>query len=308
MNKSNPLVSVIIFTYNQEQYIKETLESAFAQTYSPLEIIISDDCSTDNNFIIIQDEVAKYKGPHQIILNRNQSNLGIGDHVGYGLSLTKGELIVIMGGDDVSFPERTSTICNEWMASNKKIMAFFSNVELIDQDGNYKGKMFDVAPDYTEDIHNFISKSKLISFKSEPLCWLLGCSEAIDRRLLDVFGDIDRRVIQEDAVLAFRALLLGRIKYIDEILVKYRRHDANIFEPNDVNKVLHLLKSEYYYKLQWYNDSLKINGSPNDLLPILKLELRKAYLFHIFIKTPIVGIGYQYLKKLIKRFIKFCNK
>lgn len=308
MNKSNPLVSVIIFTYNQEQFITQTLEGAFSQTYSPLEIIISDDCSTDNNFILIQEEVAKYKGPHKIVLNRNQTNLGIGDHVSYGLNLTKGKLIVIMGGDDISLPERTSTIYNEWISSNKTIMAFFSNVELIDKEGNHKGKMFDLPPDYTEDIHDFISKSKLFSFKAAPLCWLLGCSEAIDRRVLNIFGDIDRRVIQEDAVLAFRALLLGRIKYIDKILVQYRRHDANVFEPNDVNKVLYLLKSEYYYKLQWYSDCLKINDSPKKLLSVLKLELSKAYLFHIFIKIPIVGIGYQYLKKAIKRLIINGNK
>jgi glycosyltransferase involved in cell wall biosynthesis len=308
MNKSNPLVSVIIFTYNQEQYIKQTLEGAFAQTYSPLEIIISDDCSTDANFEIIQQEVSKYTGPHNIILNRNQTNLGVGDHVNYALKLSKGDLIVMMGGDDVSFPERTATIFDEWISSDKSIMAFFSNVELIDQDGNHKGKMFDVPPEYTEDIHDFIRKAKSFKFKSEPLCWLLGCSEAIDRRLLDCFDDIDNRVIQEDAVLAFRALLLGKIKYIDKILVKYRRHGDNIFQPNDVNKVIHLLKSEFYYKLQWYNDSLKINGSPKSLIPTLKLELRKGYLFHIFIKTPIVGIGYQNSKKVIKRLIKFGNK
>ena len=43
-----PLVTFALFAYNQEKYIREAVEGAFAQTYAPLEIILSDDCSTDS--------------------------------------------------------------------------------------------------------------------------------------------------------------------------------------------------------------------------------------------------------------------
>ena len=52
----------------------------FAQIYSPFEIILSDDCSPDGTFKIMQEMVEAYKGPHEFVLNRNEENLGIGGH------------------------------------------------------------------------------------------------------------------------------------------------------------------------------------------------------------------------------------
>ncbi len=303
MNNENPLVSVLVITYNQEEYIRETLAGALSQNYSPLEIIISDDCSTDNNFSIIQEVVAEYEGPHKILLNRNKTNLGIGHHVSEAFKLTRGELIVIMGGDDISYVDRTSIIYNEWINSGRSVTAFFSNVQLIDKYGNEKQLMFPSAPSYTSDIKSFLHKATSSTLKTEPLCWLLGCSAVVDRRVWDVFGEIHNDVIQEDAVLAFRALLLGNIKYIDKPLVKYRRHDTNIFEPTDLKKVLHLLQREYYYKLQWYNDGLKISEDIK-LIKVLKSIKTKAYIIHNFLQIPFIGMSYLRLKRMIKRIIR----
>ena len=49
-----PLVTFALFAYNQENYIRAAVEGAFAQTYQPLEIILSDDCSKDRTFEIMQ--------------------------------------------------------------------------------------------------------------------------------------------------------------------------------------------------------------------------------------------------------------
>ncbi|QZK89592.1 glycosyltransferase [Flavobacterium sp. CHNK8] len=303
MNISNPLISVLIITYNQEEYIRETLAGALSQNYSPLEIIISDDCSTDSNFSIIQEVVAAYEGPHKLIVNRNNTNLGMGHHISEAFKLTRGELIVIMGGDDISTSERTTIIYKEWINSGKSTTAFFSNVQLIDKYGTEKQVMFPSTPSYTSDILTFLEKTKSSIFNTEPLCWLLGCSAAVDRKVWDVFGEIHNDVIQEDAVLAFRALLLGNIKYIDQPLVKYRRHDTNVFEPTDLKRVLHLLQREYYYKLQWYNDGVKISED-RTLIKVLKSIKIKAYIYHNFLKIPLVGISYLRLKNILKRIIR----
>ena len=62
-NPSNPLISFVLLAYKQEKYIREAVEGAFAQTYSPLEIILSDDASPDGTFEIIQEMAAAYQGP-----------------------------------------------------------------------------------------------------------------------------------------------------------------------------------------------------------------------------------------------------
>ena len=70
-----PLVTFALFAYNQERFIREAIEGAFAQTYEPLEIILSDDCSADRTFEIIQENAAAYLGPHSVFTYRTPYNL-----------------------------------------------------------------------------------------------------------------------------------------------------------------------------------------------------------------------------------------
>ena len=66
----NERATFVVIAYNQERYVADAVNSALAQTYSPLRIILTDDCSTDDTFRIMKDLAEKYDGPHEIILNR----------------------------------------------------------------------------------------------------------------------------------------------------------------------------------------------------------------------------------------------
>jgi cellulose synthase/poly-beta-1,6-N-acetylglucosamine synthase-like glycosyltransferase len=79
----HPLVSMLLIAYRQPDTVREAIEGALAQTYSPLEIIISDDASGDDTYAQMQAAVADYHGPHKIIMNRNQVNMGIGAHLSH---------------------------------------------------------------------------------------------------------------------------------------------------------------------------------------------------------------------------------
>jgi len=105
-----PLVTFALFAYNQESFTREAMAGALAQTYSSLEIILSEDCSTDLTFKIIQEMADIYRGPHRVILSRNPINLNIGGHVAHVFDKASGEIIVATAGDDVSAPYRTATI------------------------------------------------------------------------------------------------------------------------------------------------------------------------------------------------------
>src|SRR5918997_5688988 len=109
-----PLVTFMMFAYNHERFVREAVRGALAQTYSPLQIVISDDCSQDRTFEIIEEEVAGYEGPHQVLLNRNSRNLGLGGHVNRVMELAQGKLIVAAAGDDVSLPTRTEEFVRAW--------------------------------------------------------------------------------------------------------------------------------------------------------------------------------------------------
>ena len=115
MNNSQclPLVSFCILTYNQEKFIEDAIKGALSQEYDNLEIIISDDGSTDRTYDIAKNLIDNYKGPHKVILNRNNPNLGIREHCNKLLyELAKGEYILLAAGDDISAPERTKEYVN----------------------------------------------------------------------------------------------------------------------------------------------------------------------------------------------------
>ena len=66
--KERPLVTFALFAYNQEKYIHEAVEGALAQTYEPLEIILSDDSSTDRTFEVMSELAKKYNGKNKVIV------------------------------------------------------------------------------------------------------------------------------------------------------------------------------------------------------------------------------------------------
>jgi glycosyltransferase involved in cell wall biosynthesis len=135
INPNRPLLTFALVAYNQEQYVAEAVRGALSQTYSPLQVILSDDCSPDGTFEVMQEVVSHYQGPHQVILRRNERNMGLGGHINRVVELAQGELIVIAAGDDISLPQRSERIWQAYLDSGKKAYSIFSNEYLIDDDG-----------------------------------------------------------------------------------------------------------------------------------------------------------------------------
>ena len=94
-----PLVSVVTVTYNSALYVRDALESVLAQTYTDLEYIICDDCSTDDTWKIISE----YSDP-RIKAYRNETNLREYPNRNKAIGLAMGEYLIFIDGDDVIFP------------------------------------------------------------------------------------------------------------------------------------------------------------------------------------------------------------
>ena len=101
--KNSPLVSVIIPCYNTEKYVESAVRSIMSQTYKNLEIIITDDCSTDNTFTILQRLVAE---DSRIKLYKNEINLKIVKTLNNMILQANGKYIARMDADDISLPKR----------------------------------------------------------------------------------------------------------------------------------------------------------------------------------------------------------
>ena len=220
-DQANHLVTFALFAYNQARFIREAVEGAFSQTYSPLEIILSDDCSTDRTFVIMKEMVAKYQGPHRIVLNRNERNLGIGGHVNRLMEIADGRLIVVAAGDDVSRPDRTAILQDVWTKSSRMAKFLCSGIEMINAQGDPIGNQF---------VEESISSRKIIDDLKWAFPSVIGCSEAWDRELFTEFGPLSEQVVAEDRVIPFRARVVGVIALIPQLLVKHRLHQENVYD------------------------------------------------------------------------------
>lgn len=214
-----PLITFCVMAYRQERFVREAIRSAFAQTYQPLEIILSDDCSPDQTGAIMAEEAAKYRGPHTVVLNRGASNQGLGQHINTLFNLAKGELIVLQAGDDFSRPERTSCLVDVWLAKGKPDMVV-SDVTVVDENGGLIADKWGWQLVHPTNLPEAVAKGE---------CGAIGCAAAYTRRLVANFGPLDRGVLQEDNVLPFRALLGAGVATVPEHLVSYRSHGSNLY-------------------------------------------------------------------------------
>lgn len=207
-----PQATILLITFNQEDKVREAIAGALAQTYSPLEIIISDDCSTDQTWREIEESVAAYQGPHRIRLNRNQQNMGIGAHLSKLAAMASGELLFVAAGDDVSLPCRCEVVVDAWLKADRKPDLISADLVDMDLDGR---------------LHDVIQPTDLTGMTLDD--WLLrqpyviGAAHAWHRRLFDRFGPLPPGVAGEDFIMTFRAVTSGGAISVRQPLVNYRR-------------------------------------------------------------------------------------
>ncbi len=208
-----PTLSILFVCYKQESQVEAALRSILDQRYPHIEIVVSDDASPDGTFAVIQRVVAAYTGPHRVILNRNETNLGVGGNIAKAVSLSSGELLFIAAGDDISLPHRCARVAEVWEESGRQLDLIAS--PLIDMDGQGQ-------------LHGVIRPSPLQDLRT-PDDWVrkrphvVGAAQAWTRRAYDHFGPLPQGVVAEDLIMVFRAICLGGAATIDEPLVQYRR-------------------------------------------------------------------------------------
>ena len=120
-----PLVSVIVPNYNHARYLEQRLDSVFEQTYQNFEVIILDDCSTDDSMEVIN----RYKdNPHlsQIVVNEQNTGSPF-KQWDKGIHLAKGDLIWIAESDDYNELTFLEELISEWN-KHKNVVLAFSNL------------------------------------------------------------------------------------------------------------------------------------------------------------------------------------
>ncbi|KKK77339.1 hypothetical protein LCGC14_2854620, partial [marine sediment metagenome] len=132
-NLENPLVSVLVYNYNYGRYLKECLESIVNQTYTNIEIIFSDNASTDDSWDIAQEFVKKYPG--KMTITRNRKNLGVDANFRNCFMNLRGKYFINMCSDDVLAVEYVEK-CVAVLENNSDLGFVMVHRDILDANGN----------------------------------------------------------------------------------------------------------------------------------------------------------------------------
>ncbi len=204
---------VILLGYNQEQTIASAIASVLAQRCEPIEIVLSDDASSDGTFALMEAAAERYRGPHSVRARRNAANLGIGRHYNELLQATRAPFLVTAAGDDLSTPDRVARLLQAWDGSGGRADLIASHLVDLDHDGRLHGVI------RVDDLAAYRGVDDWV--RRRP--YIVGAGHAFTRRMMERFGPLAAPIAYEDQVMVFRAIVAGGAITVDAPLVHYRR-------------------------------------------------------------------------------------
>ena len=214
-----PLVSIVIATYNGAAYLEEQLESIIAQTYPNIEIIASDDGSTDNTVEIL----LKYASAHKnFTLIKNATNLGYIKNFEQAMVAASGEYIAPCDQDDYWQPNKISLMVD----AIENYPMLYCNSELVDDKLQSLGKKM-------SDKKNLATYTNCLIFVTDNC--IAGHATLLTKKLFLLAIPFHQQ-IPHDWWLPYVATFYGGIKYLDIPLVKYRNHAGNFIGAIKIKK------------------------------------------------------------------------
>ena len=241
-SRQDVAVSVLVVTYNHEQFVRQALDSALAQRLpQPYEILVSEDCSTDGTREIVQEYAESH--PQLIRLLLSERNLHSNEVVARGFRAARGRYVALMDGDDYWTSDDKLRAQVAFLDARPDFTVCFHNVQVVDEQSQSTGRLWN-APGQPEvsDLHellrgNFIATSSVVYRRAavaEVPAWYDGFFPVTDWPL---------------HVLYARE---GRIGYLDRTLGAYRLHGGGLFSTLGEREKLEA-NADFYRRLRAFS-------------------------------------------------------
>ncbi len=234
----NPLIMILLATYNGEKYLRELLDSILNQTYNKWIIMVSDDGSTDSTLEILKEYQKKHLNRILIVGNESPSGSACGNFF-HLLQHCAGAYMMFCDQDDVWEPYKVEITLKSLLeierTKAKRPALVFTDLAVVD------GTLQPIAS-------SFIRYSKL-SANRVGLNHLLiqnivtGCTVMINKPLRDIALELQQKenVMMHDWWLALVASLFGEIGYVDRATIRYRQHGNNEVGAKNTRSISYLL-------------------------------------------------------------------
>lgn len=287
------LVSVFINAYNSEEFILETVNSVLNQRYKNIQLIVIDDCSTDNTY-----ELLKTVNDERLELYKNDINMGISYTCNRGISACRGEYIGHTDSDDVWVPDKIEKQLR-FLEENPEYDACFSHADIIDSNGNFCNDS-ELKTIYA--MHNLPQSEMFRYFIENPnrLCHSAVLAKASIVKKIG-WHKLSTRYLH-DFDYWLRMITLCNIYILQEPLTLVRTHEGSNSSMNEKkwiahdNELLYILDSAIencpdQLFLSAFEDKLRIQGEHTHE----EVELEKAFYsidnIYRFKENPILGIN-----------------
>ena len=216
--QKNPLVTVICLSYNHEKYVVEALNSVLQQKYSPVELIVVDDCSTDKSASIIDNWCLQQ---NNITFIKNEQNSGNTKSFNKALKIASGDYIIDLAADDVLTHDGIELQAAAFKKSTfKNLGIVYGNAEIINENGSFNSYYFPVNAN-----KNVIKKRETgavyasVLSSGDSIC---SVSAMIKKNVYDALNGYDETLNYEDLDFWIRAARLYEFDFIDAVLIKKR--------------------------------------------------------------------------------------
>lgn len=284
---SEPLVSVVVVTYNSSKTIIETLESVKEQTYPNIELVISDDCSVDDTVDICEQWIEVNKGSFSsTILIKSKINTGVPANLNRGIKKAHGLWIKSIAGDDLLKPESIHTYLS--YAKKNGFEICFARLELFPgtQDmyvSGYKNLEYIYKP-----LKTYNRRTQYLTSLFRHI--LPGPGLFYKRELWEKIGGFCEKYTRSEE-LAFQVKVFERVPvfFINEFLVKWRQRDNSLCHQSN-SATLQQDLVDFYQDVQ-------------------RIRLKEERMFmHLIDKDITVGLfkskeEHKYILYLIMRFL-----
>lgn len=213
MSHSLKRVSVVMITYNAGRFLQEQLDSVLNQTYPNIELIVSDDGSSDGTW----ERLLDYGGRRNVTVLKNAGPRGIHGNLQNALDHARGDVIAVCDQDDVWELNKIELLV-DLVPTNGLV---FSNSQLVDSSGRELGKTLVEVITKKRDVEIGCSFERLLMGNC-----ISGHAMLFDAKLLKVSGGFAESPMY-DQQLGILAALNGGVRYVPQSLVRHRQHEDN---------------------------------------------------------------------------------
>jgi len=268
-------ISIVINNHNYGRFLRDAIESALAQVYSAVEVIVVDDGSTDNSREIIQEYGER-------LIPVFKENGGQASALNAGFATSHGEVIIFLDADDVLMPSASRNVA-EIFQSNPGIVRIQYRMQVVDEQGIYTGT---VKPAPHIPVPYGDVRRIALTFPFD-MPWLPTSGNAFATEALRQIMPIPEKSygrVGADWYLSHLTSLLGPVFFLDRIEACYRVHRSNHFElSNPTLDVDHIRQTILYCRttnqyLQQYADRFGLTYRPGEILSVSYIANRMASL------------------------------